>query len=76
MVSDVLRSSLRGFGTSIFSTITQQAVERGAINPAQGFPDFDPPEQLLQAAAEALHAGTSTRRAPVTRCCGGRSPPT
>ena len=56
-MSDVLRTSLRAFGTSIFSTITQQAVERGAINLAQGFPDFDPPEPLVRAAAEALHSG-------------------
>jgi len=56
-VSDVLRGSLRGFGTSIFSTITQQAVQVGAINLAQGFPDFDPPDELVRAATEALHAG-------------------
>jgi N-succinyldiaminopimelate aminotransferase len=56
-VSDVLRASLRGFGTSIFSTVTQQAISSGAINLSQGFPDFDPPEELLAAAAEALRSG-------------------
>lgn len=56
-MSDVLRGSLRGFGTSIFSTITDQAVRHRAVNLAQGFPDFDPPEPLVAAASEALHSG-------------------
>jgi N-succinyldiaminopimelate aminotransferase len=57
-MNEVLRSTLRGFGTSIFSTITEQAVQHGAINLAQGFPDFFPPEALVQAAVDALHSGT------------------
>jgi N-succinyldiaminopimelate aminotransferase len=56
-VSDVLRGSLRGFGTSIFSTVTEWAVEANAINLSQGFPDFEPPEELVRAASEALHQG-------------------
>jgi len=56
-VSDLLRPSLRGFGTSIFSTVTEQANAVGAINLSQGFPDFDPPEALVTAASEAMHAG-------------------
>ena len=56
-MSDVLRQSLRGFGTSIFSTITEQAIAAGAINLAQGFPDFEPPERLVEAAAEAMTGG-------------------
>jgi N-succinyldiaminopimelate aminotransferase len=56
-VSDVLRGSLRGFGTSIFSTVTEWATEAGAINLAQGFPDFEPPEALVTAASQALHQG-------------------
>lgn len=54
---DVLRKSLQGFGTSIFSTVTEWAVEAGAINLAQGFPDFEPPEALVRAAEEALRQG-------------------
>lgn len=54
---DVLRKSLREFGTSIFSTVTEQAVAADAINLAQGFPDFEPPEALVRAAEEALRAG-------------------
>jgi N-succinyldiaminopimelate aminotransferase len=56
-MSAVLRSTMRGFGTSIFSTVTQLAIEHGAINLAQGFPDFDPPEPLLDAAGRALRGG-------------------
>lgn len=54
---DVLRKSLQGFGTSIFSTVTEWAIEAGAINLAQGFPDFEPPEELVRAASDALHQG-------------------
>jgi N-succinyldiaminopimelate aminotransferase len=56
-VTELLRPSLRGFGTSIFSTVTEQANAAGAINLAQGFPDFEPPEALVTAASEALHSG-------------------
>ena len=56
-MSDVLRESLRGFGTSIFSTITEQAIAAGAINLSQGFPDFEPPERLVEAAVEAVTGG-------------------
>ncbi|HVQ89797.1 MAG TPA: aminotransferase class I/II-fold pyridoxal phosphate-dependent enzyme [Mycobacteriales bacterium] len=58
-MSTVLRASMRRFGTSIFSTITDLAVQRQAINLAQGFPDFDPPRELLDAAAAAVHGGFS-----------------
>lgn len=56
-MSEVLRASLRRFGTSVFSVVTEQAVAAGAINLAQGFPDFDPPEELVAAAGEALRSG-------------------
>ena len=56
-MTDVLRKSLQEFGTSIFSTVTEQAVAAGAINLAQGFPDFEPPDELVRAASSALHAG-------------------
>jgi N-succinyldiaminopimelate aminotransferase len=56
-VSDVLRSSLREFGTSIFSTVSEWAIEANAINLSQGFPDFEPPVELVAAAQEAMHQG-------------------
>ncbi|UPL48680.1 methionine aminotransferase [Hymenobacter sublimis] len=46
-----LVSKLPDVGTSIFSVMTQLAQESGAINLAQGFPDYDPPRPLLEALA-------------------------
>ena len=48
---------LEGFGTTIFTEMTRLAVEHGAINLAQGFPDFDGPEFVKDAAVEAIRAG-------------------
>ena len=42
---------------TIFTTMTRLAVETGAINLGQGFPDGGEPPALLDAAAAALHAG-------------------
>jgi aspartate/methionine/tyrosine aminotransferase len=38
-----------GFGTSIFTEMTELAREHGAVNLAQGFPDFPGPAELLRA---------------------------
>ena len=38
-----LSRKLDGFGTTIFTEMTRLANEHGAINLAQGFPDFDGP---------------------------------
>ena len=45
------------FGTTIFSEMTRLANERGAINLAQGFPDFDAPSEILEEAVSALRGG-------------------
>lgn len=42
------------FGTSIFTTMTQAAMKHGAVNLAQGFPNFDGPESVKEAAIEAI----------------------
>ncbi len=52
-----LNSRLQGFGTSIFAEITQLAVANDAVNLGQGFPDFDGPDFVKQAAIEAIEAG-------------------
>ncbi|WP_139925475.1 methionine aminotransferase [Hymenobacter sp. DG01] len=44
-----LASKLPDVGTSIFAVMTQLAQDSGAINLAQGFPDYDPPRPLLEA---------------------------
>ncbi|MGC4067650.1 MAG: aminotransferase class I/II-fold pyridoxal phosphate-dependent enzyme [Polyangiaceae bacterium] len=43
-----------GFTESVIRRMTRVALEHGAINLSQGFPDFDPPKALLDAAQEAL----------------------
>ena len=48
---------LEGFGTTIFTEMTRLANERGAINLAQGFPDFDGPEFVKEAAIAAIRSG-------------------
>lgn len=45
------------FGTTIFTEMTLLANKHGAVNLAQGFPDFDGPTFIKQAAAEAMAAG-------------------
>lgn len=48
---------LAPFGTTIFSEMTKIAQEKGAINLAQGFPDFDGPQEILEAAVSAIREG-------------------
>ena len=45
------------FGTTIFSEMTALASRHHAINLAQGFPDFDGPSFLVEAACAALRSG-------------------
>ncbi len=52
-----LSRKLEGFGTTIFTEMTRLANERGAVNLAQGFPDFDGPEFVKDAAIAAIRAG-------------------
>jgi methionine transaminase len=49
-----LQSRLPGVGTTIFTLMSQLAIEHRAINLAQGFPDFEPPERLRELVA--IHA--------------------
>jgi N-succinyldiaminopimelate aminotransferase len=52
-----LSTKLEPFGTTIFSEMTRLALAHGAINLAQGFPDFDGPPEIIEAAVEALRGG-------------------
>jgi aspartate/methionine/tyrosine aminotransferase len=45
---------LRPFGTTIFATISRLAAQHGAVNLGQGFPDFDGPLFLKEAARDAM----------------------
>jgi aminotransferase len=44
---------LQGFSESVIRGMSRLATRYGAINLAQGFPDFDPPEPLLAALEQA-----------------------
>lgn len=44
-------------GTTIFSVMSQLAVEHQAVNLGQGFPDFEPPQALREAIARAMAEG-------------------
>jgi N-succinyldiaminopimelate aminotransferase len=48
---------LDGLGTTIFTEMTALAVETGAINLGQGFPDTDGPSAVIEGAVTALRAG-------------------
>ncbi|HOU89557.1 MAG TPA: aminotransferase class I/II-fold pyridoxal phosphate-dependent enzyme, partial [Polyangiaceae bacterium] len=42
------------FSESVIRMMTRVALEHDAINLAQGFPDFDPPREVVEAAVRAL----------------------
>ncbi len=52
-----LTSKLPGIGTTIFTVMSHLAEQSGAINLSQGFPDFQPPEALLDLVTEHMHRG-------------------
>jgi aspartate/methionine/tyrosine aminotransferase len=52
----IMAARARGFGTSIFTEMTALAIQHGAINLSQGFPDFAGPPHVRQAAIEAIRA--------------------
>ena len=47
----------RFFTDSVIRRMTRIAYATGAINLAQGFPDFDPPKEILDRLAEVSHIG-------------------
>jgi len=51
-----LASRVAGFGTTIFTEMSALAIQHGAINLGQGFPDFPGPDFVKQAAAAAINA--------------------
>ncbi len=50
-------SVLSGYGVTVFETMSRLAMETGAINLGQGFPDDNGPENLRRIAAEAVIDG-------------------
>ncbi|HVB52725.1 MAG TPA: pyridoxal phosphate-dependent aminotransferase [Candidatus Acidoferrales bacterium] len=57
MSRPLLASRLRGFGTTIFSEMSALAEATGSVNLGQGFPDYDGPQEVLDAAVRAIRQG-------------------
>jgi len=53
----MISSKLPNVGTTIFTTMSQLAVQTGALNLSQGFPDFNGPQALLDAVGRHIGAG-------------------
>jgi methionine aminotransferase len=52
-----VKSKLPDVGTTIFTVMSQMALEYDAINLSQGYPDFPPPERLLERVTAHLRNG-------------------
>ncbi|AGF71813.1 pyridoxal phosphate-dependent aminotransferase [Corynebacterium halotolerans] len=50
---------LQPFAETVFATMTAKAVEHGAINLGQGFPDSDGPARMLEIACEQIRGGNN-----------------
>jgi len=46
-----------GFTDSVIRRMTRVSMKYGAVNLSQGFPDFDPPKEILDRLAEIAHTG-------------------
>lgn len=66
-----LSQRLQGFGTTVFTEMTRLAQLHDAVNLGQGFPDFDGPDFVKRAAAEAIASGHNqyARMAGVPELC-------
>ncbi|MDQ0652594.1 pyridoxal phosphate-dependent aminotransferase [Pseudomonas cedrina] len=53
----MITSKLPNVGTTIFTSMSQLAAETGAINLSQGFPDFNGPQDLLDAVGRHVASG-------------------
>ncbi len=60
-----LNTLLSGTGTTIFTVMSALAVQHGAINLGQGFPDTEGPADVVEAAVAALRDGRN-QYAPLT----------
>ncbi|UXI69994.1 pyridoxal phosphate-dependent aminotransferase [Tahibacter amnicola] len=60
-----IETKLPKVGTTIFTVMSQLAVQHNAVNLGQGFPDFDGPQSLRDALAEAMNSGRN-QYAPMT----------
>ncbi len=54
-----LAKRVAGFPTTVFSEFSALAARSGAVNLGQGFPDFDGPEEIKEAALGAIRSGVN-----------------
>lgn len=54
MPAPLITSRLPNVGTTIFTVMSQLALEYNAVNTGQGFPDFEPPAELCDRVAHHL----------------------
>ena len=52
-----LSKRTEGFTDSVIRRMTRISNQYGAVNLSQGFPDFDPPKEILDRLAEIAHIG-------------------
>jgi N-succinyldiaminopimelate aminotransferase len=52
-----MNNLLSATGTTVFTVMSALAVQHGAINLGQGFPDYEGPQDVIRAAADALLDG-------------------
>ena len=73
-----LSDRTKGFTDSVIRRMTRVSLQYGAVNLSQGFPDFEPPKEILDRLAEVAHEDfhqyaitwarrTSARRWPKSR---------
>lgn len=52
-----LAKRTEGFTDSVIRRMTRISLEHNAVNLSQGFPDFDPPKEILNRLSEITHTG-------------------
>lgn len=57
VMNKILSDRLKGFESTIFDQMSTLAQKTGAINLGQGFPNFDGPSEVMNAAIEAIKSG-------------------
>ena len=55
-----LSSRTAGFTDSVIRRMTRISNQFGAVNLSQGFPDFQPPQEILERLAQGTKTSTST----------------
>jgi aspartate/methionine/tyrosine aminotransferase len=57
IVSPFVADRVQAFPESVIRSMSRVAAQHGAVNLGQGFPDFDPPREVMEAAKKAIDDG-------------------